>query len=191
MCRSKNSYLVTGPRPEPDVSQRHLFEGHLRSTSRSAATSRQHRQADASDPPVCDGETKREECTAPSRTPHTPRGRVRYSVEIAARTLSLAARRAGPMAATTPATAEPLSDSSHYRSPRKVGNRWTSCAHRQRGRAVEACAVGHRRLVQAATWATSASPRTPLSASAKVTITIQMICIDQPPFAKRGCMANP
>ena len=35
----------------------------------------------------------------------------------------------------------------------------------------------HRRLVQAATCVSSASPRTPLSASPKLTITIAMTCI--------------
>jgi hypothetical protein len=38
---------------------------------------------------------------------------------------------------------------------------------------------------------TKASPRIPLSASIKVTSTIQMISIDPPPSARRSYMANP
>jgi hypothetical protein len=82
-----------------------------------------------------------------------------------------------PRAATTSAR-QPPRVGHHHQSPRSMGDprltahttmetwwQWTD-------------AVDHRRLVQAPRRVTSASARPPPSASIRVTVTIQMTCID-------------
>jgi hypothetical protein len=60
---------------------------------------------------------------------------------------------------------------------------------------VNGLAMNHRRLVRSPTWATSASARMPLSASTRVTTTIQITCIESyrvlPPFTDAADSGEP